>query len=674
MEEENKKIGTLIKTFGGKRISANGDKYDVIVVWYRDENGKKQVIYYDRPKVPYYIIKDKTSIEAKYPPLYIDKNKVDRFESYSDCLFHDISLKLDCYGFYDSVLSRKGDNSYEMKNMFRHPWLYNADMDLQDRAIANFYKEFKPDKGYKLHKGYLDIEVDLAPNGLKPDKNGNVGYMGFPDEDEAPCPVNIVTLIDEKTMISYSYIVRNPLNTSLINFEKNVEKYVNLVKEKIKNEDRTDLSQIVVRFFNDECSAIEALFDQIHKCDFDFLSSWNQCYDVITLINRLIKLYNAKAELKEKGISGVAAMKRTVCDLKYASYMANNTNQMVNLNVKYNAQKEVQPGKRIDFFDVFDGINWVDSEYYYALSHAGGGKKDSYKLDDIAYEELGKQKLPFYPGQTIKNLPWIKFEQFFEYNVRDVLLLYLLERKNLEFNSLQSLSEITNTRKEKVYAKSISLTNFINKYAEMENFVMNCNKNKKYLSSFNNIQSVDLFAGYLEEAKLQEFSKKYIEAFEQRNRVGAYCSDPMQNERVGAKIVGDQRSMHLFKNVCDQDLSSLYPSIYMTINIDNGTLLGKYYLVDEMLKERLKTKFGYTGMFKLAEKETDDNDEETENDEDSDGPETNDLGPTVVDSLMSQDWESIGEKYFLLPNIETTYEKLEKIIAMKNNTREKNTL
>ena len=70
MEEENKKIGTLIKTFGGKRISANGDKYDVIVVWYRDENGKKQVIYYDRPKVPYYIIKDKTSREAKYPPLF----------------------------------------------------------------------------------------------------------------------------------------------------------------------------------------------------------------------------------------------------------------------------------------------------------------------------------------------------------------------------------------------------------------------------------------------------------------------------------------------------------------------------------------------------------------------------------------------------------------------------
>ena len=75
--------------------------------------------------------------------------------------------------------------------------------------------------------------------------------------------------------------------------------------------------------------------------------------------------------------------------------------------------------------------------------------------------------------------------------------------------------------------------------------------------------------------------------------------------------------MHLFKNVCDQDLSSLYPSIYMTINIDNGTLLGKYYLVDDMLKERLKTKFDYTGMFKLAEKETDDNDEETENDDDN---------------------------------------------------------
>jgi hypothetical protein len=59
----------------------------------------------------------------------------------------------------------------------------------------------------------MDIEVDLMPNGFK-----DRGYMGFPDETVAPCPVNIITLIDGKTSIVYTFVYDNKNNKSQQDF------------------------------------------------------------------------------------------------------------------------------------------------------------------------------------------------------------------------------------------------------------------------------------------------------------------------------------------------------------------------------------------------------------------------------------------------------------------------
>lgn len=685
MNINKKKIGTLIKSFNGKRKTATGAVYDCVILWYRDAEGKKRTLFYDRPKVPYYIIKDKNSPEAQYSPLYIHEDKLEKYEVYSDMLYRDIAIKTNCIHYYDKVLATKGPTAYEMKNLFRHPLVYDADMDIQDRKIAEFYEEYDPDPKYKLHKCYFDIEVDLAPNGITPDKNGQYGYIGFPDEEEAPCPINIITLIDEKDLKIYSFVVRNAKNTSLIEFEQNVEMYKADVLQKIREQDQTPIVSSDVRFFNGEEDAIAAFFNKLHEIDPDYLSAWNECFDAVTMMKRLEYLYRRKPELKAQGISGHDAMLNVVCDVKYSHFATNSGDIFVPLKARYIANKDIPITKRIDSFDILDGINWVDSEYYYAISHASGGKKDSYKLNDIAYEELKKEKLPFFKGQTIKNLPWLNFPQFYEYNVRDVLLLLLIEHKTLDFNTLQSLSEITKTRKEKVYTKSVSLTNFINGYARMENYHMNCNKNQKYYSRSKNSDGsiIDYVEHYgdtysndcLKVTEVLEYDQLYKDAFKKRDRMGALVSDPTMNEHVGVEIVPGKFSMHLFRNVCDQDLSALYPSIYRAFNLDASTLLGKFYLLDDMLKQRLKDKYGYDGLFKLSEKDDDNSDLEDDDDDNEDGnknsvvnaAETNDLGPTIVDSLLSQNWERIGEKYFMLPSIEETYEYFDNYIANRKN-------
>ena len=677
-EKKEKKIGTIIKTFQGKRTSASGSEYDVIIIWYRDENGVKRTICYDRPEVSYYLIKDKNSKEALHPPLYISKDLVEKHTTYSDLLYRDIAVNTGSLQYYDQVLASKGQNAYVMKNLFKHNYVYDADMDLNDRYIAKFHEEFKPDINYKLHKGYFDIEVDLMSEGWKKDSKGNVGYMGFPAEDEAPCPINIITLIDGKSKIIYSYVVRNPLNDLLIDFEKNVERHRLDLIEEIKREDGVDITNSVVHFYNAEEEAIEAFFNKVHELDFDIMSAWNIRYDLVTIMNRLTKLYGRKLKRGDGGdLSARDMMENTVCDLKYSVQQTPKGQIFIPPKVWYKSDKKAKIGDRIDSFLVLDGIVWVDQMLYYAVAHSAGGKKMSYALNSIAYDELGKEKLPMLPGQTIKNLPWKNFVQFYRYNVRDVNLLFLLEEKLLDFDTLQRLSEITNTRKEKVYSSSVSMPNFVNRFAIESDHVMNCNQNASYDSKFkrdgswNNHNFDDLFREIYQGTRdIVENNPEYVELFNKKDKFGALVSDPNLNQHVGVEIIKNSRSMFLYRLVCDQDLSSLYPSIIRAFNLDASTMIGKFFLRDDSIKKRLKEKYDYYGCFKLSEKDdsaaSEEDDEELLEESEKNAGETNDLGPTIVDSLISQNWSRIGEKYFMLPSLEETFERLDNYIKERD--------
>lgn len=156
-----KKIGTLIKVITSKRKIKENVIYDSLLLIYRDQNGVKQTQFIDRAEVPFYIIKDKESKESLSPPMFIENSKVEKITTYTDLLYREIAVKTDSLLYYDRILTNYGQNSYNMKNLFKHNWLYDADMDFADRYIAKFHEEFQPDEKYKLHKCYFDIEVDL---------------------------------------------------------------------------------------------------------------------------------------------------------------------------------------------------------------------------------------------------------------------------------------------------------------------------------------------------------------------------------------------------------------------------------------------------------------------------------------------------------------------------------
>jgi len=280
----------------------------------------------------------------------------------------------------------------------------------------------------------------------------------------------------------------------------------------------------------------------------------------------------------------------------------------------------------------------MDSMLYYANIRKAV-KKESYSLDAIANEELGKEKLD-YTGYTIKDLAWKNFWKFCEYNIRDSLLVYLLEKKNLDMDMLERLSEITNTRKEKVFKKTISLKNFVNKYAEENGFVMGNNKNASYGND-----SAYYEEHYMHKAEILEYDKKYKELFDRKENFGAYVGDPNINAHCGIKDSTGRDSMFIFENVFDEDFKALYPSIIRAYNLDSATMIGKFFLEDAPTVSKLINEYDYDGLFPLSKNQkAQGTTQETA---------TIDLGPTIVDSLQSQDWNRIGSKYFNLPSVET---------------------
>lgn len=259
--------------------------------------------------------------------------------------------------------------------------------------------------------------------------------------------------------------------------------------------------------------------------------------------------------------------------------------------------------------------------------------KESYSLEAISEEEVGIGKLD-YTGYTIKNLAWKNFDLFFKYNLFDTITQMSIENKTLDVDMLQRLSEITNTRLNKVFKKTISIKNFVNKFAEMQGFVMGNNKNAQYGDDSGYYE-----AEFLNKKTVNEHDPAYMAAFTKKENFGAYVGDPNLNGYDGIKDASNHPSMFIYENVFDQDFSSLYPSIIRAYNLDKNTQIGKFFLLDAHIKNKLIEDFGYDGLFAVSK-----------NDEAEGAEATSDVGPTLVDSLTSQNWGRIGEKYFDLPS------------------------
>lgn len=86
---------------------------------------------------------------------------------------------------------------------------------------------------------------------------------------------------------------------------------------------------------------------------------------------------------------------------------------------------------------------------------------------------------------------------------------------------------------------------------------------------------------------------------------------------------GSNPSQYLFEEVCDLDLSSLYPSIIIAFNLSPETFIKKINV--------RKTEYDQT---------------------------KTSIEDIVIDDYISKDYVSVGHKYFNLPNMEYLIKKV----------------
>jgi|SRR5574344_691283 hypothetical protein len=104
----DKNVGTLIKSYLGQRTTQYGEVYDMLLMIYRDKDGNKKTMFYDRPEVSYYTLKDKQSEDAIHPPMYEPMDKLEKHTTYSDNLYRDIAVNTGALSFYDRVRMNYG--------------------------------------------------------------------------------------------------------------------------------------------------------------------------------------------------------------------------------------------------------------------------------------------------------------------------------------------------------------------------------------------------------------------------------------------------------------------------------------------------------------------------------------------------------------------------------------
>lgn len=258
---------------------------------------------------------------------------------------------------------------------------------------------------------------------------------------------------------------------------------------------------------------------------------WNTKFDIVTLINRIIKLGEDPSDIIPH-----PDFDRPVCEYKFD-------------------YKNNLPEERSDYFNCSSYTVYIDQLLFYTQLRKGLGKKDSYTLNAISRDELGDEKLDYSDVGSIQTLPYDDYKLFVKYNIKDVILCAKLEAKNEDITLFYTLADMTRTRLFKAMKKTISIKNMANKFFFDQGYRMGNNLNTSYGDE-------------------KEAGEKFA---------GAVVANPLNNLNVGKEMFG-KASSFIFDYVIDFDLSSLYPSIIRCFNIDPSTQYGRIVIDEDITK------------------------------------------------------------------------------------------
>jgi DNA polymerase elongation subunit (family B) len=257
------------------------------------------------------------------------------------------------------------------------------------------------------------------------------------------------------------------------------------------NNNRDDVTYIKCRDEYDLCKR----FLEDWKYDTpDIITGWNtRFFDIPYLVNRFIKILG-EDEMKNLSPWGIVQERKT--------------------NIK---------GRELISYEIY-GISSLDYIELYKWFAPGGKSQDSYRLDNIANIELGKQKLSYDEFENLHQLYRLNYQKFIEYNIVDVELIVELEAKLKLIELSLTLSYDTKSNYGDVFTQTRMWDAIIYNYLLERNIIVPPNETSVKDGAFE----------------------------------GAYVKDP-------------QVGVHNY--VASFDLNSLYPHLMMQYNISPETII-----------------------------------------------------------------------------------------------------
>jgi DNA polymerase elongation subunit (family B) len=316
---------------------------------------------------------------------------------------------------------------------------------------------------------------------------------GFPDIKTANKAITAITLRKDDKVITFGTLDYTPELS-----------YVEYVKGK-------DEQDMLKKFLDTWCS------DEWMP---DIITGWNvEFFDMPYIINRLERLFG------ESVAKRLSPWKRWEKKLDYQFMSRNNDNK------KEGDQDEMH------YVRIPLGITILDyMQLYKKFTFA---QQESFRLDHIAFMELGERKLDYTQlgFETLDQFYKNDYQNFINYNIRDVDLVYRIDQK---MKLLEQVYAIT-------YDAKVNYIDSLATVAMWDVIIHN------YLLSKNIVIPL----------KKRGDKTRQIE--------GGYVKDP-------------QNGMH--KWVISFDLNSLYPHLIMQYNISPETFVGQLFEFDNMITKR----------------------------------------------------------------------------------------
>jgi len=447
---------------------------------------------------------------------YIEKEKVVPIR----CFYKDI---------YKSIISTLNDQN--LRNYFSESLQSGINIGQRLRRIH---------LDYRLHSSDINIQDYYTAKFLKknPYDENNYGLtkavfdievdieniQGFPYPEEAEAPVNIITLIDMDNLKSYTLCLQYNFDT-YVDTMNHIEETKAEIRERYKEILKGKEMEFIIEEFPDELDLIKRFYYLINEVIRpDFVLAWNgHGFDNPYLMNRIIRL---------------GAVPEDIMCPKDFPY------KKVSYRKDFRNQDPAENGSEI----TIAGYSiWLDAMNVYANLRKSMGKEESYSLDYIGEKEVGLKK-DNHDDESFKTFYKNNYKKFMLYNIQDTMMMAMMEWKNRDVDAINSVAMLTQTRVEKAMKKTICLRNLASKFYEGQGAVISNNR-----------------------AQLHEHPDGKIK--------GAFVANPNLVGNIGMKIL-NALSKFMFENCIDFDLSSLYPSIILALNISPETCYGKICIED----------------------------------------------------------------------------------------------